>query len=45
MPLTWEYRAIDLNDQPRDSNQVDLLNDVGEAGWELVTITVHGIAY
>jgi hypothetical protein len=45
MPYRWEYREIDLNDQSRDNSDIDLLNDAGEEGWELVTITANGIAY
>jgi len=41
----WDYRKIDLNDLPRRSVDVDLLNAAGENGWELVAIAVNGIAY
>jgi hypothetical protein len=41
----WEYRTIDLNDPPRKAADVDLLNNVGEQGWELVAITPNNIAY
>ena len=36
----WQYCAIDLNENPG----IDVLNDAGNEGWELVTIT-NKIAY
>jgi hypothetical protein len=44
MPI-WEYREIDLSDLPRKANVIDLLNDAGDDGWELVAITINGIGY
>jgi hypothetical protein len=41
----WKYCRIDLNNMPRKTDDVDLLNGAGEQGWELVTITVNSIAY
>jgi hypothetical protein len=41
----WEYSNINLNDLPRSSDEIDLLNDAGHAGWELVVITSNNIAY
>jgi hypothetical protein len=41
----WEYRTLDLNDLPRKTEVVDVLNNAGENGWELVTITPNQIAY
>lgn len=41
----WEYRKIDLNDVPRRNDDVDLLTDAGEQGWELVTIATNSVAY
>jgi hypothetical protein len=35
----WEYMAIDLNNTRRGENDMDLLNDAGADGWELVAIT------
>jgi hypothetical protein len=43
--LQWEYRMIDLNDLPRKVDELDLLNDAGDYGWELVAITVNRIAF
>jgi hypothetical protein len=40
----WQYRAIDLADLP-DCNCLDLLNKLGEEGWELVIITANSIAH
>jgi hypothetical protein len=45
MPQRWEYVSIDLNDLPSGFDEVDVLKDAGEEGWELVTITSKGIAY
>ena len=43
--LEWEYCMIHLSDLPRKIDEIDLLNDAGEGGWELVTITINGVAY
>lgn len=40
----WEYRKVDLNDLPRNTDAVDLLNDAGQDGWELAHITANNIA-
>jgi hypothetical protein len=40
----WEYRAIRLNGLPQDK-KLDVLNDAGEGGWELVGITADDVAY
>ena len=39
----WEYQTINLSDVRRKAD--DMLNDAGELGWQLVFITVNGIAY
>jgi hypothetical protein len=41
----WEYSKTDLNGLPRKTNDIDLLNDLGQDGWELVNITANNIAY
>jgi hypothetical protein len=41
----WEYREIHLSQLPRRTNEVDLLNDAGEDGWELVNVTRKNVAY
>jgi hypothetical protein len=41
----WDYRKINLNDTPRKTDDMDLLNNAGEDGWELVAITSHNFAY
>jgi hypothetical protein len=41
----WEYIKIDLNDLPRRTESIDLLNDAGKDGWELVALTSNNIAY
>ena len=41
----WQYCVIYLNDAPRESNELDVLNDAGGEGWELIGITVNNIAY
>jgi hypothetical protein len=41
----WQYRTIYLNEVPRGSDAIDVLNDAGGEGWELVGITTNNIAY
>jgi len=41
----WEYRKIDLNQVPRKTDEVDVLCDAGEEGWELVAILQNNVAY
>jgi hypothetical protein len=41
----WQYCAIYLNDAPRGSDAIDILNDAGGEGWELIGITANNIAY
>jgi hypothetical protein len=41
----WQYRTINLCDLPRGADEIDLLNDAGEEGWQLVGITANNIAY
>jgi hypothetical protein len=41
----WEYTKIHLSELPRQGDDVDLLNDAGNNGWELVGITNSNIAY
>jgi hypothetical protein len=41
----WEYSKVDLNDLPRKTEDIDLLNDAGAEGWEIITITPNMIAY
>jgi hypothetical protein len=41
----WEYTTVSLNDRPYKTRAIDVLNDVGEEGWELVIITPNQIAY
>jgi hypothetical protein len=43
MPV-WEYRQIDLNDLPRKTDGVDVLNELGEQAWELVGIMDNRLA-
>jgi hypothetical protein len=35
----WQYRTIYLNEIPRGSDAIDVLNEAGGEGWELVGIT------
>src|SRR5438105_2659148 len=41
----WEYRKIALNQLSAKTNDVDVLNDAGDEGWELVAILPNNIAY
>ena len=41
----WEYRKIDLNNVARKSDDIDVLNDAGERGWEMVAITANNLVY
>ena len=41
----FEYEKINLNYIPRGGDDIDLLDDLGEDGWELVAITANNIAY
>jgi hypothetical protein len=42
---TWEYKKIALGEAPRKQDDIDLLCNAGEEGWELVAILANGIAY
>jgi hypothetical protein len=41
----WEYRQIDLNELPPKTDEVDVLNELGKQGWELVAILHNHVAY
>jgi hypothetical protein len=41
----WEYITINLSDLPIKMRAIDILNDAGKDGWELVTITKNNISY
>jgi hypothetical protein len=41
----WEYIRICLSDLPLNIDSVDILNDAGKDGWELIVITSNNIAY
>ena len=36
----WEYTELDLNQVPKRMASIDLLNEAGIQGWELINITV-----
>jgi hypothetical protein len=41
----WEYTKIHLGAAPPKGDDIDLLNDAGQQGWELVFITSNNVAY
>jgi hypothetical protein len=41
----WEYITVNLSDLPFKTRPVDLLDDAGKRGWELITITSNNVAY
>ena len=41
----WEYRKIALNQLSPKTADVDVLNDAGDEGWELVAILANNVAY
>ena len=41
----WEYTSINLNNIPIKIDVIDVLNDAGKDGWELVAITGNNISY
>ena len=41
----WEYDKIDLNALPPKTEDIDLLDEAGRDGWELVGITAYNVAY
>lgn len=41
----WEYKKVALNEAPRRGDEIDLLCDAGEEGWELVAVLPNGVAY
>jgi DNA-binding protein H-NS len=41
----WDYKKIALNEAPRRGDDIDLLCDAGEEGWELVAILTNDVAY
>lgn len=43
--MNWEYRKIYLNAHGRRGDDIELLSDAGDAGWELVTVTPNCVAY
>jgi hypothetical protein len=43
--VRWEYLTIDLAYLPARSNDIDVLNDAGEQGWELIAIMSNHVAY
>jgi hypothetical protein len=43
--VRWEYSMIDLANLPARTDEVDVLNDAGEQGWELIAIMSNHNAY
>jgi DNA-binding protein H-NS len=45
MVKRWEYQKIAFSEVSRRRDEIDLLCDAGEEGWELVTILPNSVAY
>jgi hypothetical protein len=43
--MSWQYRKIDLNQLPHQRDEIDVLCEAGEEGWELVAILPNNVAY
>src|SRR5689334_17571874 len=43
--MQWEYKKISLNETRRREDDIDLLLNAGEDGWELVTIAPNNVAF
>jgi hypothetical protein len=43
--VIWTYRKIALNQHHRRGDDVELLCNAGEEGWELVSILPNNVAY
>ena len=43
--VEWQYQKIVLGDHHRRRDDIDLLCELGENGWELVAITLNNVAY
>ena len=41
----WEYKKIALGEVPRKRDEIDLLSDAGEDGWELIAVLSNNVAY
>jgi hypothetical protein len=41
----WEYTKADLSLLPKRGDELDILNSLGQQGWELVVITLNSVAY
>jgi hypothetical protein len=41
----WEYKKVALNQVSARAADIDLLNDAGDEGWELISILPNNIAY
>ena len=43
--MRWKYLTIDLAYLPARTAEIDVLNDVGAQGWELIAIMSNHVAY
>ena len=41
----WEYIKIDLSSISAKRDDIAILTDAGDEGWELVAVTVNNTAY
>ena len=41
----WRYMTIDLANLRARTNEIDVLNEAGADGWELICVSCNNIAY
>jgi hypothetical protein len=41
----YEYEKVNLGDLPRNADELDLLDELGREGWELIVVLPNNVAY